>query len=136
MIPQTLTNMQTVSAIYSFFLAMTLYPEVQRKAQEEIDIVVGNDRLPTFEDRGNLPYVEALVKEVFRFKPVAPLGERASYFLRCNSSSSISIGVPHRLMQDDEYDGYYLPKGTLLIANIWFVAFSSTSHRLIVPPCQ
>ncbi|KAJ3485033.1 hypothetical protein NLI96_g5228 [Meripilus lineatus] len=91
----------TVSAIYSFFLAMTLYPEVQRKAQEEIDIVVGNDRLPTFEDRGNLPYVEALVKEVFRFKPVAPLG------------------VPHRLMQDDEYDGYYLPKGTLLIANIW-----------------
>ena len=67
--------MQTVSAIYSFFLAMTLYPEVQKRAQEELDRVIGNDRLPGFEDRENLPYVEALVKEVFRFHPVVPLGE-------------------------------------------------------------
>ena len=53
---------------------MTLYPEVQRKAQEEIDRVVGTDRLPTFADRENLPYLEALVTEVHRWNPVAPMG--------------------------------------------------------------
>ena len=65
---------QTVAAIYSFFLVMSLYPDVQKKAQDEIDSVIGNGRLPRFEDRDNLPYVDALVKEVFRFHPVAPLG--------------------------------------------------------------
>ena len=53
---------------------MVMHPEVQRKAQEEIDRVVGNDRLPTFADQSSLPYVDALVKEVFRCYPVAPLG--------------------------------------------------------------
>lgn len=53
---------------------MTLYPEAQRKAQEELDRVVGPDRLPTFADRELLPYVEALVTEVFRWNPVVPLG--------------------------------------------------------------
>jgi cytochrome P450 len=65
---------QTVSATTVFFLAMTLYPEAQEKARAEIDAVVGSDRLPTFEDRPNLPYVDALVKEVFRWQPVIPLG--------------------------------------------------------------
>jgi cytochrome P450 len=54
---------------------MTLYPEVQKKAQEEIFRVVGEDRLPTFADRDRLPYVGALVKEVLRWNPVGPLGE-------------------------------------------------------------
>ena len=49
---------QTVSAVYSFFLAMTLHPEAQKKAQDELDRVVGPDRLPTFADRPNLPYVD------------------------------------------------------------------------------
>ena len=53
---------------------MTLYPDIQRKAQEEIDMVVGKDRLPTFADRENLPYVDAVINEVLRFNPVAPLG--------------------------------------------------------------
>lgn len=53
---------------------MTNNPEVQRKAQAEIDAVIGFDRLPTLADRKHLPYVEALVKEVFRLNPVAPLG--------------------------------------------------------------
>lgn len=65
---------QTVSAIHSFFLAMTIYPDVQRRAQAEIDAVIGNDRLPTSSDRESLPYVDALVKEVFRWNPVAPTG--------------------------------------------------------------
>ncbi|OAX31420.1 cytochrome P450 [Rhizopogon vinicolor AM-OR11-026] len=93
----------TVSSIYSFFLAMTLFPDVQKKAQAEIDAVVGPDRLPSFADRDSLPYIEALAKEVHRWHAVAP------------------TGVAHRVMEDDIHDGYYIPKGTLIIANIWFM---------------
>ena len=57
---------------------MTLNPEVQKKAQEEIFRVVGEDRLPGFADRDNLPYVGALIKEVLRWNPVGPLGESPS----------------------------------------------------------
>ncbi len=53
---------------------MTLFPDAQRKAQEEIDAVVGSDRLPGYADRESLPYVGALVQEVLRWNPVAPLG--------------------------------------------------------------
>ena len=53
---------------------MTLYPEVQLKAQQEIDRVIGRDRLPTFEDRSSLPYINAIVLEVLRWGVVGPLG--------------------------------------------------------------
>lgn len=53
---------------------MTLHPEAQRKAQAEIDAIIGPDRLPSLADREDLPYVEALVKEVYRLNPVGPLG--------------------------------------------------------------
>jgi len=53
---------------------MQLYPEVQRKAQEELDRVIGKGRLPTIADRPNLPYIEAVIKELLRWNPVAPLG--------------------------------------------------------------
>lgn len=62
----------TVSSVYSFFLAMTLYPDVQKKAQAEIDAVVGPDRLPSFSDRASLPYIEALAKEILRWNAVLP----------------------------------------------------------------
>ena len=65
----------TVSANSSFFLLMSLHPEVQRKAQREIDEVVGHDRLPGAQDRNNLPYVDAIMREVMRLDPVVPLGE-------------------------------------------------------------
>jgi cytochrome P450 len=52
---------------------MTLYPDVQRKAQAEIDRVVGNSRLPDYSDEDELPYVQALLKEVLRWQPVTPL---------------------------------------------------------------
>jgi cytochrome P450 len=54
---------------------MTLHSEIQKKAQDEIDRVIGTDRLPTLADREQLPYIEALVKEVFRWNPVAPQGK-------------------------------------------------------------
>jgi len=54
---------------------MNLYPDVMRKAQVELDAVVGRDRLPTFEDKDNLPYIRAILKETLRWRPVGPLGE-------------------------------------------------------------
>lgn len=54
---------------------MALFPEVQKKAQAEIDTVIGNDRLPKFNDRDQLPYIDALAKEVLRWNVVVPLGE-------------------------------------------------------------
>ena len=60
---------QTVSAVLSFFLAVTVWPEIARKAQEEIDRVIGRSRLPTFDDRADLPYVDSLVWECIRWNP-------------------------------------------------------------------
>ncbi|KAI9067667.1 cytochrome P450 [Trametes sanguinea] len=91
----------TVSAITSFFLAMICFPEVQRKAQAEIDAVVGDDRLPTIQHRDQMPYMNALVLEVLRWLPVGP------------------IGFAHQLVEDDIYEGYLLPKGALVVANVW-----------------
>ena len=57
-----------------FVLAMVLYPDVQKRAQAEIDSVIGKDRLPTFQDRASLPYIDAIKREVLRWEPVVPLG--------------------------------------------------------------
>jgi cytochrome P450 len=84
---------QMQSTQTSFILAMTLHGDVQEKAQAEIDRVVGSDRLPTFEDRRSLPYVEAVYREVLRWRPVTPLS-----FAHCTSA-------------DDVYKGFYIPKG-------------------------
>ena len=70
-------GMQTVSAIYSLFLAMLLHPDALRKAQQELDAVVGNDRLPRFSDRDDLPYTNALALELFRWHTITPLGNCA-----------------------------------------------------------
>ncbi|KAF8191490.1 cytochrome P450 [Mycena galopus ATCC 62051] len=91
----------TAGAILVFVLAMTLYPSVMRTAQAELDEVVGTERMPAFSDRANLPYIEALTKEVLRWRPVGP------------------IGIPRRAMKDDWYNGYFIPKGTIVISNIW-----------------
>ncbi|KIK36152.1 hypothetical protein CY34DRAFT_538031 [Suillus luteus UH-Slu-Lm8-n1] len=93
----------TVSTVHSFFLAMTLFPDVQKKAQAELDAVVGPDRLPSFADQDSLPYVGALVKEALRWHAVIP------------------TGFPHCVSEDDIYDGYYIPKGSIIIPNIWFM---------------
>ena len=65
---------QVVSAIHAFFLAMVLYPEVQAKAKAELDAVVGSERLPCFNDRDSLSYINAVWKEVLRWHSIAPLG--------------------------------------------------------------
>jgi cytochrome P450 len=58
----------------SFFQALTLYPDVQNRAQAELDLVVGRDRLPTFDDRPRLPYIDAMCKELLRWRMVVPVG--------------------------------------------------------------
>jgi hypothetical protein len=65
---------ETVSSMYSLFLALVLFPQVQRRAQAELDVVIGRDRLPTFDDRPRLPYIEALCKELLRWQMVTPMG--------------------------------------------------------------
>jgi cytochrome P450 len=65
---------QTVSAVQFFFLAMALYPDVQRKAQAELDAVIGPNRLPNYDDQESLPYINAMVKETMRWQLVAPIG--------------------------------------------------------------
>ena len=106
----------------SFFLAMMRFPEVQKQAQAEIDAVIGTDRLPTLADRDRLPYVNALVKEILRWNPVVPLGSlHAATHRRPLISPDFILGVPHRLTEDDVYGDYVLPKGTLVMANIWSV---------------
>ena len=96
-----LTTVQTVSSLMTFFLAMTVSPEAQKKGQEEIDRVIGNDRIPVIADRDKLPYIEAMVKEVHRWHPVLPMG------------------LPHSSMSDDVWEGYTLPKGAILLPNTW-----------------
>ncbi|KAJ7484014.1 cytochrome P450 [Mycena galericulata] len=93
---------ETTSAVLAWFLfAMISFPKVQKRAQAELDAVVGRSRMPTFEDYNNLPYLRALIKETLRWTPVDP------------------IGLPHRLMQDDHYEGRLIPKGSIIIANVW-----------------
>lgn len=92
----------SVSTIAAFFLAMSMFPDVQRKAQEEIDRVVGSGRLPTASDREKLPYVNAVVEEAQRWHPIAPMG------------------LPHAVDSDDMVNGFRIPKGALLVPAVWW----------------
>jgi cytochrome P450 len=65
---------QTVSTMRSLLVAILLFPDVQKKAQEELDSVIGRERLPTIDDRSTLPFIDAVCKETLRWRPVTPLG--------------------------------------------------------------
>ncbi|KAF9002125.1 cytochrome P450 [Cyathus striatus] len=93
----------TQSALSFFVLAMVLFPEFQKKAQQEIDRVVGKGRLPELSDRSSLPYVDAIQNEVLRWNTVLP------------------SGVPHCSIDDDVYNGVFIPKGTVIIANSYAI---------------
>ncbi|PPQ78648.1 hypothetical protein CVT25_010543 [Psilocybe cyanescens] len=92
-------GMANAETLAWFFLAMIAYPDKQRKCQEELDTVVGRSRMPTFDDRDNLPYLRATVRELIRWRPNAPLS------------------IPH----DDIYEGYFIPKGTAVFPHIWLM---------------
>lgn len=91
-----------IITLTAFTAAMTLFPGVQLKAQEEIDRVVGAGRLPSIEDRDSLPYINAVVKESLRWWPIAPMG------------------FPHTATDDLEYNGLHIPKGAYLLPNVWW----------------
>ncbi|EIW56941.1 cytochrome P450 [Trametes versicolor FP-101664 SS1] len=93
----------TVTSMKTFILAMVLHPDVYRKAQAEVDKVIGSDRLPDYEDRENMPYLDAILKEMFRWNAPVPLG------------------VPHRVQADDVYRGCHIPEGAMIIPNIWWM---------------
>ncbi|KAL3702776.1 hypothetical protein TMatcc_000088 [Talaromyces marneffei ATCC 18224] len=97
--------------ILTFIGAMTKWPEIQKKAQVEIDAVIGEDRSPTWADYACLPYVAAITKECVRWRPVAPLG------------------MPHSLDADEWIDGRLLPKGATLILNIWGLNHDENHYR-------
>ncbi|CUA72712.1 putative cytochrome P450 304a1 [Rhizoctonia solani] len=91
----------TSTTLVAFVAAMVLNPDVQAKAQKEIDGVLGPMSLPTLADRERLPYICNLVQEVLRWSPAVP------------------TGVPHSCWQDDTYRGYDIERGTIVVGNIW-----------------
>ncbi|KIJ49922.1 hypothetical protein M422DRAFT_246291 [Sphaerobolus stellatus SS14] len=91
----------SASTLIAFVLAMILYPEVLKKAQDELDRVIGPNRLPEFNDRLSLPYIDAIVKETYRWFPVLP------------------TGIPHATVEEDMYNNYRIPAGSTVIVNTW-----------------
>ncbi|KAK0223367.1 cytochrome P450 [Armillaria fumosa] len=100
----------TVSTVLSAILAFLLYPEVQAKAQAEVDTVLGHTRLPNFDDRAQLPYINAIVLEALRWNPVVPMG------------------VAHRAVKEDVYRGYYIPAGTTIVGNVWAILHNEKDY--------
>lgn len=88
------------NALLGFVIVMLQYPDWLRKLQTELDEVVGSSRLPNFQDMPRLPTVRAVVKESIRYRSVCA-----------------EIGIPHKLSQDDEYEGYFFEKGTIFHIN-------------------
>jgi cytochrome P450 len=96
---------------------MLIFPEVARKVQKEIEDVVGSDRLPEVADRVNLPYTEAAWKETLRWNTSVPLG--ASALIQTSQPSNCSqSAIPHKITEDEVIGGYFIPKGTVINANI------------------
>ncbi|KAJ5562849.1 Cytochrome P450 E-class group I [Penicillium sp. DV-2018c] len=104
-------GVETTAAIMQWFSALIpAYPEIQRKAQEELDRVIGRDRLPGIEDEKNLPYCHAIVKEVERVH------------------NPFWLGTPHVASEDFVYEGQYIPKDTVVVLNTWTMHHDSARH--------
>ncbi|PWY83874.1 cytochrome P450 [Aspergillus sclerotioniger CBS 115572] len=86
--------------------AVVLHPHCLEEAQRELEQVVGPDRLPSFDDIPHLPYINAILNEAMRWQPPTP------------------FAIPHAITQDDEYMGYQIPNGTVIIPNIWVMSFN------------
>ncbi|KFZ16483.1 hypothetical protein V501_02223 [Pseudogymnoascus sp. VKM F-4519 (FW-2642)] len=101
----------TWSTIIICILNLLMNPVVLKKAQAEIDAVVGSNRLPNFEDRERLRYIDFIVQEAFRWAPLSPLG------------------VPHRSIEDDTYNGMFIPAGTTIYANARAMCYDETMYK-------
>jgi len=100
----------TQSTLLTFVYAMIMNPEVQARAQEQIDAVVPAKRLPDLNDRPLLPLVDAILRETIRWMPSAP------------------IGLPRSTTEDDVYEGYFIRKGSFVVVNIWEIFHDATRY--------
>jgi len=124
----------TASALMTYILAMCLYPEWQKRLQEEVDRVCG-DRMPRPDDAPNMPTLRAVIKEIMRWRPVTP----SSKFL-CGCDIIILelcidsfLGIPHESEADFTYDGYFIPKGSHIHPSQWQVSLSCIYGALFNP---
>ncbi|KAF4548076.1 Cytochrome P450-like protein 54 [Elsinoe fawcettii] len=106
----------TASLAMSWVLMMLLHPTWLKQLQSEIDAVVGSERLPTFDDLPQLPLLRAVVKEVARMRPVT------------------AGGIPHKSTRDDEYNGYFIPKGSIIHPNLWHAPIAKPSKAIHYDP--
>ncbi|KAJ4469977.1 cytochrome P450 [Lentinula edodes] len=100
----------TIGMVTTFFLAASLHPEAQKLAQAELEQVIGPNRMPLLSDQLQLPYVSAFVQECLRSCPAVP------------------VGVAHRAMKNEVINGYFIAKGSTLIANIWGILHDSSVY--------
>lgn len=95
----------TSATLNNCIYLMLSNPAAIRAAQEEIDRVVGSQRTPTFADEPNLPLVRGIIKETMRMRPINKFGNN------------------HYNTEDDWYNGYFIPKGTIVMANWWSIHY-------------
>jgi cytochrome P450 len=103
----------TTSTMLSFILACIAFPDTLKKSQDELDKVIGRNRLPDWQDENNLPYCRAMIKEVLRWRSVAILG-----------------GLPHAPVKDDVYGGFLIPEGTSIMVPLFTAALKFTGKYL------
>ncbi|KAF8661199.1 hypothetical protein AX16_001479 [Volvariella volvacea WC 439] len=100
----------TTVVVLNGIFALMCNPEIQEKAQAEIDMVVKPGHLPDFNDKESLPYLSAVVKEVLRWYTVSPLG------------------APHFVDSDEVYKGYLIPANTFVFANLWGITHNEATY--------
>lgn len=106
---------------------MVLHPEVQAKARRELDSIIGNGRMPSWEDRPNLPYIRAVVEETIR---CALLPSTVAWMIAKSvpgAPSPLTAAAPHSVTKDDIYNGMLIPKRALILVN------ASPNHSLKLP---
>jgi hypothetical protein len=108
-------------------MVMANYQDVQKEAQNELDALLSSPyhRLPNYEDQESLPFVTAITKELLRWH-VSFHNRHSTRFL-IPWQNVVPLSVAHELTEDDEYNGYFLRKGTIVYPNIWFV---------VLMPCE
>ena len=117
----------SASVIQTFLLHMLSFPEHLKKAQEELDRVVGPDRLPSWEDEEQLPYLMACIKESMRLNPAATIGELASCTPPDTTEHHVAA-LPHAAEEADEYKGYYIPKGATVVGNVYAIHMDPSKY--------
>ncbi|KIY69829.1 cytochrome P450 [Cylindrobasidium torrendii FP15055 ss-10] len=100
----------TAITVHAFFTLMAIYPDIQKRAQAEVDEIIGRGNLPTFAERERLPFLNTVIKETIRIHP------------------SVRLALPHTTTQDDIHDGYFIPKGSMILSNAWAMAHDPQTY--------